>query len=110
MRGTIGLLTLGKTKSDFISGLLEGSLWEWVGFIACLFAVVVLIWLVVRVRTWLRDDAGSAADNSEMWKQLKDLKQQGHLSEEEFRSINSRMFNPEKEKLQQQDDSSSSST
>ncbi|VAX41317.1 hypothetical protein MNBD_PLANCTO02-2427 [hydrothermal vent metagenome] len=99
-----------KTKSDILSGLLKGSFWEWSVFVFCLVAVIVLIWLVIRVRAWLRDDTGSTAGHIEMWKQLKDLKQQGHLSDEEFRSINSRVVNPEMESFRQNDESSPSSS
>ncbi len=76
-------------------------MWHWIGFFACLIAVIVLIWLVVRVRTWLRDDAGSPAVGSEIWNHLQELKQEGHLSEQEFRSINSRMLNPDQEPSEQ---------
>ncbi len=108
MKGTFGVQL--KTKSDIFSGLLKGSFWGWISFIFCLVAVIILIWLVVRVRTWLRDETGSTAGDVEMWKQLKDLKQQGHLSDEEFRSINSRVLNSELESFRPSDDSSPSSS
>lgn len=96
-----------QSKSQLISDLMKGSVLEWIGFLTCLIAVVVLIWLVVRVRTWLQDDAGSAVGETEIWNQLQVLKQQGQLSEEEVRSINSRMLNSETETTQQQNDPSS---
>ena len=107
MHDYIHLLVGVHSKSEILTRLMEGSITEWIGFTVCLIAVVVLIWLVVRVRTWLRDDAGSTVGENEIWNQLQVLKQQGQLSEEEVRSINSRMLNSEIETTQQHNDPSS---
>ncbi len=62
----------------------EGSILTWILLVV---AIAVLIWLVVRIRAWFRDDSGPAATEYEMLMQFKELRREGNLSEEEYRSI-----------------------
>jgi len=72
--------------------LLEGSPTEWLQFGCALAGIIVLVWLIVRIRLWFREDEGPAADAHEMLLQFRDLHRRGDLSEEEFRSIKSRLL------------------
>lgn len=56
--------------------------------------VVVLgigLWLVSWIRSRLADDEGSQAEDHRLLTQIADLKEQGDLSEEEYRSIKGRL-------------------
>lgn len=68
--------------------VLDASLAEWTILIVC---VGVLVWLVVRVRSWFREDEDPTASAHEMLLQFRDLRRQGDLSEEEYRSIKNRL-------------------
>ena len=54
-------------------------------------AVAVGIWLVFHVRARFREDSGRADGNLEMLTQFRDLRQQGELTEDEYRLIKSRL-------------------
>ena len=72
--------------------LMEGSASDWIGFGATLVALLILVWLSFLIRSWLRDDAGPEADSHQMLTQVGDLLREGDLSEEEYRSIKSRLI------------------
>ena len=63
-------------------------LWQWGVVIV---AVSVAIWLIVRLRSYFREDADDADQTLEMLTQFRDLHQQGGLSDDEFRLIRSRL-------------------
>ena len=79
-------------KTSVLWKLLEGSPKEWLQFVGALAGIIVLVWLIVRMRLWFREDEGPAADVNEMLLQFRDLHRQGDLSDEEFRSIKSRLL------------------
>lgn len=54
------------------------------------FALVILAVAVHRIRRWYREDTGPADSSDEILERMADLHRQGQLSDEEFRSINSR--------------------
>lgn len=63
---------------------------------ALIFAGLVLlvgigVWVVTRVRSRLADDEGSATGDHRLLTQIADLKEQGDLTEEEYRSIKGRL-------------------
>jgi hypothetical protein len=64
------------------------SLWQWGGLILGISAA---IWLIVRLRTYFREDAEDADGTLEMLTQFRDLHQEGGLSDDEFRLIKSRL-------------------
>jgi hypothetical protein len=72
--------------------LLEASPTDWIEWIAAFLAVVALVWLVVRIRAWFREDEGPAELSDEMLLQFKDLHRQGDLSEGEYRSIQNQLL------------------
>lgn len=57
--------------------------------------VVVVIsvssWLIFRLRARFREDSGRADERLEMLSQFRDLRQQGELTEDEYRLIKSRL-------------------
>lgn len=52
---------------------------------------IVLIWLVVRMRGWFRDESDPAAEQNDLLGELRELNQRGDLTDSEFRLIKSRM-------------------
>lgn len=52
-------------------------------------AIIVLAVFLHRLRSWYRGDADPADDPDQILEQMKELRRQGNLSEEEFRSIKS---------------------
>lgn len=67
---------------------LNASLLQWIGLFV---AIVVLAGVIVRIRTWIREDADAAADHYELLTGISDLHREGDLSEEEYRSIKGRL-------------------
>ncbi len=60
--------------------------------IGLIVALLVLAWLVHIVRTWYWDSEDHTGGEEELLTHLRDLKREGELSEEEFRSIKSRLI------------------
>ncbi len=62
---------------------------------ATLLGVVIVIsvssWLIFRMRARFREDSGRADERLEMLSQFRDLRQQGELTEDEYRLIKSRL-------------------
>ena len=67
---------------------LSGSVWVFIGLAVL---VVVAVWLVVRIRAWSRDGEDPAAADHRMLSHLSELRREGNLSEEEYRSIKGRL-------------------
>jgi uncharacterized membrane protein len=70
---------------------LRVSAWTWIGLI---FAIVVLAWIVVRVREMFRTDDDPAENTNQMLSEIREMYEEGKLSEEEFRSIKGRLTTP----------------
>lgn len=68
--------------------LLSESLGVWIGLV---FAIVLLAWIVSRVRAWYREDDGPAGNAQQMLSEIREMYVEGELSEEEFRSIKGRL-------------------
>lgn len=79
---------MGGRGQDVVWNVLERSLYEWLGLGA---VILVSIWLVVRIkaRYWGHEDP-KAADH-QMLMQIGDLRREGQLTDEEYRSIKSRL-------------------
>ena len=57
-----------------------------------IFALGALVWLILQFRQWFRDDSeGLTVDTGELLTNLKEIHRQGGLSDEEYRSIQSRL-------------------
>ena len=64
------------------------SIFIWLGLIV---AVGVGIWIVSWIRSRFADDEGSATEDHRLLSQIGDLREQGDLTEEEYRSIKGRL-------------------
>lgn len=53
--------------------------------------ISVFSWLILRLRARFREDTGRDVDGLEMLTQFRDLRQQGELTEDEYRLIKSRL-------------------
>lgn len=73
---------------DALWDKLTGSSWQ---FVALGVVIVVAVWLIVRVRAWSRDGEDPAAAEHQMLSHLAELRREGNLSEEEYRSIKGRL-------------------
>ena len=69
--------------------LIHSSFWWWVGL---LFAIVVLAWVAVRLGRWFRDDTDPTDDDRRMLSEIREMYHEGDLSEQEYRSIKSRLM------------------
>jgi hypothetical protein len=66
------------------------SAFMWIGLVL---VIGVGAWVVSWIRSRLADDEGSQAVDHRLLTQIADLKEQGDLSEEEYRSIKGRLVN-----------------
>ncbi len=67
-------------------------LWETTfPLIALIVLISGLIWLVIWIRSRFRDDADPAETDQQMLLQIGDLRREGDLSDEEYRSIKGRL-------------------
>lgn len=64
------------------------SPWQWAFAIA---VISIAIWMIVRLRSYFREDADDADEPLEMLTQFRDLHQEGGLSDDEFRLIRSHL-------------------
>ncbi len=64
--------------------VLHESTWTWIGLA---FAIGVLVWLVVRIRAWVREDDDPAEDAQRMLSEVREMYREGDVSQEEYRSI-----------------------
>lgn len=60
-------------------------------FVGLVLVVGIGLWIVTRLRSRLADDEGSATGDHRLLSQIADLKEQGDLTEEEYRSIKGRL-------------------
>ncbi len=56
-----------------------------------LLAIVVLVWLILRIRSWFFESEDSDEPLEEMLTQFRQLKREGELTEEEYRLISQRL-------------------
>jgi hypothetical protein len=69
--------------------LMQRSSWTWVALAVVL---VLLAAVVFWIRSRFREDSGPAADDDEMLRLASELRRQGDLSDEEFRSLKGRLL------------------
>lgn len=85
-----------------MQNLMQSSLWELLEsslpvLIGLVVSIFLLIWAVIRVRSWFRDGEDPIAQPHEMLLHFRDLHRQGSLSESEYRSIKSRLVETNKQ-------------
>ncbi len=66
----------------------------WCWWLILFVILAVAAWLLSRIRARFRDHEDPAADNRQLLMQVGEMHRQGGLSEEEFRSIKSRLIEP----------------
>ena len=71
--------------------VMQASAWQWIGLG---FAIAVLAWIVMRVREEFRTDDDPAGSTDQMLSEIREMYEEGKLSEEEFRSIKGRLTTP----------------
>ena len=75
---------------------------SWIGLFAFL---LVMIFILHKLRARFRDSTDTAANPHRMLTQIGDLRREGDLSEEEFRSIKNRLIRQIEKKSPQPDSS-----
>ena len=75
------LAAVPKVKTQQL--LLQALPW----LIGLVFALVVLSWLILKLREWLNEDDGPAADSRMLLTHFREMQGEGDLSDEEFRLI-----------------------
>lgn len=76
-----------KDLDDLFQEFAASALW----FLGLVLLVGLGVWIIKKVRSRLADDEGSATGDQRLLTQIADLKQQGDLTEEEYRSIKGRL-------------------
>jgi hypothetical protein len=71
--------------------LLDQSIWSGIGLVV---ALLVLAWAAYRLRSWYGDDEDRTDAEAQLLMQLRRLRVEGDVSEEEFRSIKGRLTEP----------------
>lgn len=70
--------------------LLNRPSWELFGLVlAVVLALGVLVWLVVWIRAWFTGDDDPAVGDHELLASIRDLRREGDLTDDEYRSIKS---------------------
>ena len=60
-------------------------------YAATILSIGILIWIGFWMRSWYQDDSGPAEDAHDLLLQFKELKRQGDLTDDEYRSIKGRL-------------------
>lgn len=79
------------TLQDYADAMVKGSPSEWAATIAGMTFVGFAVWVMMRCRQWWRDDDDPAATDAQMLIHLRELKERGEITEEEYRSVRSRV-------------------
>jgi hypothetical protein len=92
---TCDLTILGYPSSLFAARGIEAEfmdrLYVYMNIGLTALAISVLVWLILRIRSWFYDSDGSDEPLQEMLTQFHQLKREGELSDEEYRSISQRL-------------------
>ena len=68
--------------------------WLTLWIIGVAFAITILTWAALKIRSLFLDDEGPAGDVGEFLGRLQDSQLEGDVTPEEFRSIQSRLLEP----------------
>lgn len=77
-----------------VDALWSGSPTEWIVFIAVSTVIAGAIWALSRYRLSLRGDADPAAADALLVRHVRDLRDSGAVSEDEYRSLKCRLSPP----------------
>lgn len=92
-------LTLGNRpgKQKLFKELFDGYLLEWV---LAVLLVSFLIWLIVWIVGCFRENEDRHVDASELLLQFSEMRREGDLTDDEFRSIKKRLVDPTEKGLE----------
>lgn len=80
--------------------LFEGHIVEWV---VALFVVTFLIWLILWVVGHFRENEDRHVDTNELLTQFLEMRREGDLTDDEFRSIKKRLVSPTQQGSEKED-------
>ncbi|MDC0273135.1 hypothetical protein OAK91_00200 [Planctomycetaceae bacterium] len=60
-------------------------------WIALIFAISLLIWGAMRIRAYFLEESDTTDDNHKLLKQLREMKTEGEIADEEYRKLKSRI-------------------
>jgi uncharacterized membrane protein len=79
---------MNEIENSLLWKLLNRSAWELFGLVL---AILVMAWLIVEIRSWLTGDDDPAEGDHELLMSVRELNREGDLSDDEYRSIKSRL-------------------
>lgn len=82
---------MGQGNRDELARVLQASWMAWLGLFALLVAAA---WFVLRMRARFRDREDPTEGGHQMLMQMGELHREGGLSDEEYRSIKSKLSGP----------------
>ena len=82
---------MGQGNREELAKLFQASWMAWLGLFALL---AVAVWLVLRLRARFRDREDPTEGDHRMLMQMGELHREGGLSDEEYRSIKSKLSGP----------------
>lgn len=87
-------------NQKLLKELFEGHIFEWI--LAAIF-VSFLIWLIVWVVGYFRENEDRHVDTSELLLQFSEMRREGDLTDDEFRSIKKRLVDPTEKGLEKEE-------
>jgi len=85
------VLQVGQGNREALAKLFQAS---WIAWLGLFVVLAIAAWLVVRIRARFRDREDPTEEGHQMLMQMGELHRQGGLSDEEYRSIKSKLSGP----------------
>ena len=86
---------MSRDLARVLEGLLGGSWIEWTVFIVAVVAIAGAAWAVSRYRASLRGDADPAEADAVLVRHVREMRDRGEVSENEYRSLKGRIARPD---------------
>lgn len=84
-------MIIGKRKSDLLE-MLQLPEFNWWQFLIATLCLVALIWSIVRLISRVHEDVDPAESDQDMLNAISELRREGDLTEDEYRSIKSQLM------------------
>jgi hypothetical protein len=81
-------MSIDWSRLNEVIGPVLPNLWQTLAIVTGFF---ILLWVTLRYRVWFREDAAGAENTIDLLSDMKELHQEGGLTDEEFRSIKTRL-------------------